>query len=1131
MKKSNLRSLTALIAIMLVFSSVMVFAQSSRGTVTGAVTDPSGAVVPNATVTLTDKTTNISRTTETNGAGLFRFDAVNLGDYDLSVTASGFSKASTSNLSVAAGRAVNFDFQLRTGTAATEVTVEGSAIEVLQTTEQVRGGSIQSRALAELPIVGQNSLNLITILPGVVTSNLGGSLNSGIASINGARPRSNNFMIDGVENNDISVAGPAFSPTNNDAIAEVSVQTSNFSAEFGRAGGGVINQITKSGTNAFHGSFAWVYLSELFNGSTRTQGNTFRTNEAARASNPLLPFKSLKPAFKENIPAVAIGGPVIIPHLYDGHNRTFFFFGGQLDRFSNGGGNGSNFTIPTAAGVAVLQPLAATCPNVAAYLAILGTSRGLVDPLNPATNISIALPAGVASTSCGGGTRTGQVVQTANFNRTIPEVFLDNNHVVKFDHRISDKQQISFRWLYDRNTDNVGGQVGFTPSFDAASASRTLGGAFTHTYIISNRMTNELRVNYQRVALDFPLNDTTGLGFSLPEIAVSGLTNIGVSATFPQGRTSNSYQYQDTMSLVKGKHELRFGGDILRQLARQIAPFNSRGSATYNRSIISPFLTGNVESLANFIDDFAGPTSNIASKSFGSGLYRPNLFRWTLFLQDSWKLSSDFTLNAGLRYENFGQPANIFKYPAFVGSNVGDILSQAKIPADNNNFGPSVGFAWNPHVTNGLMSKIAGDGKTVVRGGYQLSYDASFNNLLSNLAAGSPNAVANLPVASASTAANPRGTPGVAAIIAGMSPSPITDLSVAQSQLGQNIRSPYTERWSLGIERALPGKFVLETSYIGSISRKQFRTVATNPQLPNATFTAAGARLFPLLGIRQPRLGDGAANYNSLQVDARRSFDKTVIGGFSLQSSFTWSRNMDTGSEAFGTNSDPQNPSVSPAQGAQFGKIDYAPSANDRRLRWVNTFVWDIAGPRQGLLSKFLGGWSLAGIVPLQSGTPYTIVNGTDRDFDGSTIGDRPDIGNINAPIDTRGRIVAASVCATGYQNPTVGTAAGVGCVTPNDVHFIEVPGFRLPTANTEGRNAQYTSGSVLVNTNIIKKVSVTESVKFEMRAEIFDLFNTQNFDTPSGNRTVSSSTVNFLNLNLLSGGSRTMRMGLKLIF
>jgi hypothetical protein len=335
----------------------------------------------------------------------------------------------------------------------------------------------------------------------------------------------------------------------------------------------------------------------------------------------------------------------------------------------------------------------------------------------------------------------------------------------------------------------------------------------------------------------------------------------------------------------------------------------------------------------------------------------------------------------------------------------------------------------------------------------------------------------------------------------------------------------------LGIERALPGKFVLETSYIGSISRKQFRTVATNPTLPNAALTSTGARLFPLLGARQPRLGDGAANYNSLQVDARRSFDQTLIGGFSLQSSFTWSRNMDTGSEAFGTNSDPQNPSVSPAFGPQFGKIDYAPSANDRRLRWVNTFVWDIAGPKHGILGQILGGWSLAGIVPLQSGTPYTIINGTDRDFDGSTLGDRPDIGNINAPIDTRARIVSAATCATGYQNPTIGTGVGVGCVTPNDVHFIEVSGYHLPTANTEGRNAQYTSGSVLVNTNILKKVSITERFKIEARAEIFDLFNTQNFDTPSANRTVSSTTVNFLNLNLLNGGSRTMRMGLKLIW
>lgn len=288
--------------------------QSSKGIVAGTVTDPSGAAVPRAVVVLKQQETRAERETTTNDAGIYRFDAVNLGTYNLLIKAPGFREARVDGLAVAANQVANFDLQLELGSAAETVTVEAGAV-ALQTSEAVRGGNFETQQIVQLPLPLQDSINVLLLVPGVQNaSTTQFSDGSNNYSVNGERARSNNFMIDGVENNDISVAGAAFQIHNNDAIQEVSVQTSNFSAEFGRAGGVVLNQITKSGGNAVHGTLAEVYLSHVFDA----------TNNSERLGGQKSPSK-----FTENVPAFTVGGPVYIPHLYDGRDKTFFFGAGQ----------------------------------------------------------------------------------------------------------------------------------------------------------------------------------------------------------------------------------------------------------------------------------------------------------------------------------------------------------------------------------------------------------------------------------------------------------------------------------------------------------------------------------------------------------------------------------------------------------------------------------------------------------------------------------------------------------------------------------------------------------------------------------------------------------------------------------
>ncbi|MEO6806435.1 MAG: hypothetical protein ABI209_09835, partial [Edaphobacter sp.] len=993
----------------------------------------------------------------------------------------------------------------------------------LQTEDAVRSDTISSVALAQLPIVGQNSLNLILTAPGVVRSNQAGSLDAGIGAVNGARARSNNFLLDGLQNNDISVTGPQFRITNNDELQEVSFQTSNFTAEYGRAGGAVITQVTKSGTNALHGTLAEVYRSQIFNASNNIQRINFRN--ADPSTHPVL-----KNVFHENIPAFTIGGPVYIPHLYDGRDKTFFFGAGQFDRFQ-AAASAPAYIIPTASGNAYLQTLAASCPNVASYLALIGSARGATG--TGSSTISTSLPAGLASTSCFGGARTGQTAEFGQYVRPTAEINPDTNYLARVDHLVSQKQNLMVRFLYDNTSDNIGGVIGFDPRFDVPSTSRTFGVNFNDIYTITNNLVNEFRFGFTRTNIGFFPADANSIGLTLPDIGFSGASNLALSATFPQGRISNNFQYQDAITYTRGRHAIRGGVDILRQLAAQSAPINSRGQVNYSISANNAFTGGAITGLANFIDNYGGTSSGPVNIVFGSGRYHPNLFTVAGFLQDTYKVTPSLTLTYGLRYENFGQPANIFAHPAFTGFTDADATSTARVNQDNNNFGPSVGFAYNPHgYANGSM---------VIRGGYQVTYDTFFNNLLSNIAASSPNALANIPTPSNSTAATPRGLANLSAVLPTLKPLPLTPYSTIGSVLRQGIRNPYYHHFSFGVQQQLPGSVVLDVAYVGSLGRQLFYTNPLNPALPNATFTSTATqntalygsqilRLFPNRGIIQTRDSGLTSNYHSLQVQVRRRAINTVAGQLSFSSSYTWSKNLDLITEVFGTNSSPQDLSHSPSQVGSLRHIDYGPSDNDRRHILVGTMQLQIRGVKNRFLNEVVGGWSVAPILTVQSGTPYTVTNGFDRNLDGvSDAFSRPNIGNIHAPVNTRAQAVATSVCSTGLQNYANGA-----CVTANDVHFIQVASYQPFSPLIESRNSNYTTRYLDLDSNILKTFKVTERVGFELRGEFFNITNNQNFDTPvaAKNRNVSGNVgANFLNTSILNGGSRTMRVGGKIIF
>ncbi|HLJ26369.1 MAG TPA: carboxypeptidase regulatory-like domain-containing protein [Candidatus Angelobacter sp.] len=1074
-------------------------AQTSRGTVTGTVRDSSNAVIHNAIVTITQADTNVSRKTTTNDAGIYRFDAVDLGTYNVAVQSPGFSSETKTGVIVQAAHTTDLDFALRVGTAQQIVTVEASAAEVgLQTSDQVRGETLSSMAIQNLPLIGGDSLTLVQLAPGVALAssnsiNQNGNLNF---VANGQRPRGNNFMIDGVENNDISVTGPAFTISIPDAVTEVNIQTADFSSEFGRSGGAVINQVTNSGTNKFHGSGAYVYTGSAF--------------QALNHSN-VLAHQTAPPRAVENIPDFTIGGPVVIPGLYNGRGKTFFFGAAQWDRLF--GSTTANVQAPDNAGVALLQSLAASCPNAALYLQALGTVRG--NPAASPTSINLAVPS--AAGTCNGTTRAGMTLTTGLFGRSAAQSALDNNHLVRVDHTISDKQTLSGRWLYDSNVS--GPFLNNLPGFDRNFTGTTMNGLFTDTYLINSRWTNEFRFDFGSIGFNFPLAATDPFHATLANYAIAGVTGFGGATNIPQFRYADNFQYQDTMSLVRGKHTFRFGVDFLQQVARQHPPFNERGSFAYAASTIG----GPVTAFANFLDDFGGKSGSL-NRQFGTSIYHPNLFRQAYFFQDSWKTTSNLTLNLGLRYEYYGSPENTFAVAAFTNYDPINFAAPNSVAGAKNNWGPSVGFAWNPRGEDWLH-RMAGGEKMVWRGGFQISYDSAFNNLLSNIAGSSPNTLGGI-ITSVSSAGTPRGAGNFSSLFAGIAPTPPTAQSPQQNLFLTPFDNPQTDRWSLGFEREMPYGLIWDTSYVGSVSHHLYRSIDMNPIVNPVT----GARFQPQVGIRTVRSSSANSNYEALQFELKRNFKSTPIGSMLFLGNYTYSHSLDDVSDVFGFDSTPSSfQSVSQVLGAS-PHIDYGNSDFDRRHVGVISLVWDVRGPKNGFMGQVFGGWQASGIAHWQTGFPFTMINGSDRNGDGQTAADRPDISNPAAPLNTRA--VLNSACATGYANPDLNGA----CVNPNTVHWIE--GIGAPNANTVGRNTMLAPGLNNLNLAIAKKFKITEGTNLEYRVEMFNALNTTNFGNFVAPRTINSGTITpvgqpttFLDVTQTESFGRSMRMRLKFSF
>ena len=1027
----KLKTLTFTAALLMTSATILplfgntVLAQSSKGIIVGTIKDPQGGVVGGATVKITNKATNVSRETTTNSEGGFRLDAVDPGSYRVEVKASGFKTASLEDVPVGAAQAATTDFALEVGAQTEVVNVNADSAVVLQKQDGARVNTLESRQIVDLPIAGLNPVNLVFTLPGVTNPGVlaGGFVQGTEFNINGLRARANNQLIDGADNNDNAITGQQLQPSLRDGYKEVAVLGGDNSAEFGRAGGAVVNVVTKSGTNQFHGSVYDVIDTSALASLSPGQ----KVNEGLVSV----------PVYTQNAFGFSLGGPI--------KKDKLFFFGTFQPTLTRAGGTSASAVIPTAQGFNTLRSLfpQGASPNLDRYLGVVGDLRGTTNVIN---------------VPLGGGRPDIQFGTVTTFAPTPINTY---DFLTRIDWTPSENDNVAARYLFNDQTVTNQFPVPFA-GFAVDVPARVQNFYASYTRILSPRMTNEFRVSYGRFNVLFGARDASTLSFG-PEfqfagIPIDGVGAIGgISSTFPQGRVFNNFQFQDTITYSFGGHTIRAGTDIVRQLAKDIVPFNSRGTLTFSSG-------GNFPTFGNFVDGFSGTEGAFAAKVFGSPVDYPNTLQQAYFVADSWRVKPNLTLNLGLRYENYGTPFNVLAFPAFAGFGV-PIDTVAKQKPDNNNFAPRISVAYTPHFANWLF----GEDKTVFRAGYGVSYDVFFNNVLDNSAAASPN------VSAVTTFGEDAGGRGFANAGVGSLPSTGTLNPFAGIQtIVPDLRNPMTHTWNFGIQRQLPGKFILDTAYVGTRGTRLFINEQLNPGVNRV-------RLHSDRGSVVARTNGGDSIYHSLQSRIERGFSDGLLFRFV----YTYSKAIDdVNSEVFVTTG-----GASRAANPFDRRSDRSVASFDVPHRAVWTAIYDLPGPKQGWLGEIAGFWTVSGIYRFQSGAVETpFVGGIDLGGDLEAFNDRPAIVNLSAPPSSVG--ILASLL--GASSPTGYIDANGHPVNPANVRYLVDPAVRT---NIAGRNILRADMVHQVDLSLNKQFKLPfESHKLEVRFDFFNVLNHPNY-------------------------------------
>ena len=1076
---------------LLVVLSCPVLAQTT-GSISGEVRDEKQAVITGATVSLRNVQTNDTRTAQTDGEGRYRFSGVPVGDYEVTVEGSGFAKYVQKGITLVLNQQAVVDVTMKAGGVSEVVNVVENA-SILNTTTAEVGTRFDERRLTELPVATNRSVyNLALSAPGV--SQLGPNQTGFAAGINysanGGRVRSNNFMIDGQDNNDFGVAGAAIPLNNPDIIQEVRLVTNQMTAEFGRNSSSVFNAITKRGGNAYHGSAFWFHNDNALNACNNLDKNAGSCNP-----NATVPAKRHAPFRIENQTGATIGGPVI-------KNKMFFF--GSVQRWWDRqlGAGVTIVGVPTEAGRQVLAAQAGSRPQVQALLNFLPAAQ--------------TAPSGSLPFNIGPNTflvPIGSLTGTTNF------VFNDWQSSMRIDHNFNDNHQIYGRYIF-QDSDTVGTGQASPPGNTQNNISRTQGFNLTMASVFSPTWVNEARFAYLRNASATTSNNPASETIPSIEVnqlglqgfnAASSRTAIGLGVNLPQFSVRNTWQYQDNLSHTAGNHGMKFGVDIHRSQLHQLFKPTVRGRLVYT-------------TLNRFVNDVAQIAT--INKDL-PGVARILDLDWHDFYfygQDEWKIRPNFTLSYGLRYELPGQPITDlvqFNEPVVAAAGGDPRFIVAPVPSrDKKNFEPRLGFNWNLHTrTDGPIGWITGGDKLVLRGGYSRTHDYTFTNIALNIWSSFPFVAAatfatqsiTLPGETAAAA----GTPNAFVNLANPSIDPKT---FARTVVSDDFRSPYYDSFSFEMQRELGRDTVFRAGYVGSKGTHLFETIDGNPRRLNAVGCVQfgplnptdSCRVNPSVATIRLRANAASSIYHSMQL----SLEKRLSRGFSAGIHYTWSSFIDEVSEIF----NPSPGEIAIVQDSFNRRADRARSTFDRPHRLAGNFVYELPWFRdqRGLTGHLLGGWQLNSAFSFQSGAPFSPLNGTDPT--GALSGIDTLVGNAIRPN------VIATVPVSSMTVEQLFALRGTITANGNALFQTLRPGQRIGSA---GRNILRADGINNVDIGILKNIRVGENQKLQLRADFYDATNTRDFGIPQATVTNNG----FLNQWGTNGGNRRVIVAIRYVF
>jgi hypothetical protein len=1141
-KAKALALFTVWVLVIVPLTAVPAMAQATTGTLRGIVADPNGGVIAGATVTAKNEATGtVTPSNTTTGEGTFELAGLLPGTYTVTVEAAGFKRSVSTSVVVKAGIINPVDVKLEAGNVAETVTVVANTEEVVQRDQSQISTTVDTRRIAELPsnAAGSGLDTLALLAPGVIPTNRGGVNTNGTGlSVNGNRARSNNFQIDGADNNDLSVAGPAMFIDNQDQVQEIQVITNNFSAQYGRNQGAIVNYVTKGGGNQFHGS-AFEYH--------RDNKNLNSLDNIEKRGGQTEPNQSLF-----NVFGGTVGGPIYLPHfgeggprVWSGKDRAFFFFSYQGIR------NPANSTVRSSSFAFLpseFPRLLAAFPGNAVIQDITTLSVFAIRNARPRTDVSNPL----ATVTLG-----GQNFQVAQPEYDISTPFTETSYSTRFDVKASNKDNVTVRYEYQKQdfVNTLAQTNGF--SGDVPAGSKNFGGIWTRS--VTSTVVSELRAFYQKIGVEFgggcdsaaagcipaPLQiGSTITNITLPSVSGRTLQGIGPATNFPQGRVGKVYQIAENLSWARGKHNFVFGAEF--KHLSEVSPFlpNFNGAISYS-------------SAARLISNAPSAISITAGDPTLAFTENDQYY----FAQDDFKIKPNLTLNLGVRYEYTGQPINIlsrisneresnastaFFNPALPLS----VRTVPEVPADKNNWAPRVGFAYSPHFWKGLL----GEDATVIRGGFSIAYEPAFFNILGNVQGSAPFSAAltlgtNLLPATNSPFPLPGGLPTGELIRSAASSSGILPLGkldprfLTQVKVSPDFHSPYSEQWSLGIQHQFGKNNVAEVRYVGTHGVGLFQNINGNffvgpllNGLPNfegtginlpafrqfvpagitaqtcvdnpATFPNEGVcngRILPQ-GSVTTRTNTGFSTYHGMQSRYNGRFMNNAL---TVGAAYTFSKTIDNASEIFAidiASANAQNPFC-------LAKCERSLSQIDRPHAFSLNFLYDIPFMKEqrGFLGHLLGGWQVNSVYVLTSGEPYTpgqFFNGSFLGVGNAylTSGERPFIGNPNA--DPRLVGINQLDAALFFDAPltdlhgfySLNALNSTGAVVPvsrNDVRYIvNLPGAAATFGTPFGdavRNSLRGPALNQLNAGLFKNIKVGEKLTVQLRGEAYNVLNHPN--------------------------------------